>query len=87
MALLKMANLLGLTEPPEDEDTKRLLKQMGYDQTQFLIVRHSEKDNPHVHVILNMVDNKGNRLKDFQEKNGLEADGIVGKLTKAVLKA
>ena len=25
MALLKMANLLGLTEPPADEDTKRLL--------------------------------------------------------------
>lgn len=62
-----------ITDEAMVEDTKRLLKQMGYDQTQFLIVRHSEKDNPHVHVILNMVDNEGNRLKDFQEKKrGIE---------------
>lgn len=50
------------------EDAKRLLKKMKYDLTQFLIVRHSEKDNPHVHIILNMVDNEGVRLNDFQEK-------------------
>lgn len=62
-----------ITDKAMVEDTKRLLKEMKYDQTQFLIVRHSEKDNPHVHVILNMVDNEGNRLKDFQEKKrGIE---------------
>lgn len=49
-------------------DAVRLLKELKYDQTQYLIVRHSEKDNPHIHIILNMVDNNGNRLKDFQEK-------------------
>ena len=55
------------------EDTMRLLKEMKYDNTQFIIVRHSEKDNPHVHVILNMVDNEGARLNDFQEKKrGIE---------------
>ena len=62
-----------ITDKAMIEDAKRLLRQMKYDQTQFLIVRHSEKDNPHVHVILNMVDNEGNRLKDFQEKKrGIE---------------
>lgn len=62
-----------ITDKAMVEDTKRLLKGMGYDQTQFLIIRHSEKDNPHVHVIINMVDNEGNRLKDFQEKKrGIE---------------
>lgn len=62
-----------ITDKAMVEDTMRLLKKLGYDQTQILIVRHSEKDNPHVHVILNMVDNEGNRLKDFQEKKrGIE---------------
>ena len=57
-----------ITDEAMVEDAKRLLKEMHYDKTQFLIVRHSEKSNPHVHVTLNMVDNEGNRLKDFQEK-------------------
>ena len=57
-----------ITDKAMVEDTERFLKGMKYDHTQFLIIRHSEKDNPHVHVILNMVDNEGNRLKDFQEK-------------------
>lgn len=57
-----------ITDMAMISDTIFLLKEMKYDQTQFLIVRHSEKGNPHVHVILNMVDNEGNRLKDFQEK-------------------
>lgn len=57
-----------ITDRAMIEDAQRLLKEMKYDKTQVLIVRHSEKDNPHVHVILNMVDNEGVRLKDFQEK-------------------
>lgn len=57
-----------ITDEAMVEDTKRLLKELKYDRTQFLIVRHSEKNNQHVHVILNMVDNDGNRLKDFQDK-------------------
>ena len=62
-----------VTDKAMVQDTKRFLKGMGYYQTQFLIVRHSEKDNPHVHVILNMVDNEGNRLNDFKEKKrGIE---------------
>lgn len=57
-----------ITDKAMVEDAKRLLNEMKYDNTQFLIVRHSEKDNPHVHVIVNMVDNDGKRLNDFQEK-------------------
>ena len=65
---LRQQRVNAITDKAMVDDTIRLLEKMGYDQTQFLIVRHSEKDNPHVHVILNMVDNEGNRLKDFQEK-------------------
>lgn len=48
-------------------DWKAVLKDLGYDNTQFVIVRHSEKSNPHSHCVLNMVDNDGRRLKDHGE--------------------
>ena len=48
-------------------DWKAVLKDLGYENTQFLIVRHSEKSNPHSHCVLNMVDNDGRRLKDHGE--------------------
>ena len=48
-------------------DWKVVLKELGYENTQFLIVRHSEKSNPHSHCVLNMVDNDGKRIKDHRE--------------------
>ncbi len=57
-----------ITDEAMVSDAKRLLKELHYDNTQYVIVRHSEKNNPHVHIILNMVNNEGKRLEDFQEK-------------------
>ena len=55
-------------------DWKAVLKDLGYDNTQFVIVRHSEKSNPHSHCVLNMVDNDGKRLKDHGEmRRGVKA--------------
>lgn len=48
-------------------DWKSVLTKLGYDNTQYMIVRHSEKSNPHSHCILNMVDNNGNRLNDHRD--------------------
>ena len=54
-------------------DWQTVLSKLGYDNSQYLIVRHSEKNNPHSHCILNMVDNNGNRLKDHKDiKRGVE---------------
>ena len=54
-------------------DWQTVLSRLGYENSQYLIVRHSEKNNPHSHCILNMVDNDGNRLKDHKEiKRGIE---------------
>ena len=54
-------------------DWQIVLSKLGYDNSQYLIVRHSEKNNPHSHCILNMVDNNGNRLKDHKDiKRGVE---------------
>ena len=54
-------------------DWQTILSRLGYENSQYLIVRHSEKNNPHSHCILNMVDNDGNRLKDHKDiKRGIE---------------
>ena len=54
-------------------DWQTVLSRLGYENSQYLIVRHSEKYNPHSHCILNMVDNDGNRLKDHKDiKRGIE---------------
>lgn len=54
-------------------DWQSVLRGLEYNDTQFLIVRHSEKSNPHSHCILNMVDNNGNRLNDHRDiKRGIE---------------
>ena len=54
-------------------DWQTVLSRLGYENSQYLIVRHSEKNNPHSHCILNMVDNDGNRLKDHKDiKRGIE---------------
>lgn len=65
---LGQAKVNWITDKAMLEDAYRLLKELHYAKTQYLIVRHSEKDNPHFHIVLNMVDNEGHRLNDFQEK-------------------
>ena len=55
-----------LSWPPEDAprltDTemvsaaKEYLQRMGWTHTQYFIARHLEKDNPHIHIVLNKVD-------------------------------
>lgn len=67
-----------LSWPPEDaakltdkemlEAALEYLERMGYKDTQYLITRHLEKDNPHIHIIVNLVNDKGKRINDFQER-------------------
>lgn len=41
---------------------KKWLFEMGYNNTQFLIIRHDETGTPHAHVLINQVDNEGRRI-------------------------
>lgn len=63
-----------LSWPPEDAPrlsdeemvsaAKQYMEEMGWTNTQYIIARHLEKDNPHIHIVLNKVDNEGKRLND-----------------------
>ncbi len=56
------------------------LKKMGYENTQYIIVRHHDTDHPHVHMAINRIDNDGKRITDQNEK--LRSTKVCMELTK-----
>jgi hypothetical protein len=44
------------------------MNKMGYSNTQFIIVGHYDREHPHVHLVINRVDNEGKRISDKNEK-------------------
>ena len=44
------------------------LDKMGYGDTQYLIVRHLDREHPHVHICINRIDNNGKTISDSNEK-------------------
>lgn len=44
------------------------LDKMGYANTQYIIARHHDTDHPHIHLVINRIDNDGNRISDKNEK-------------------
>jgi hypothetical protein len=43
---------------------KEYMDKVGIRNTQFVIVRHHDREHPHLHVIYNRVDNNGNAITD-----------------------
>ena len=44
------------------------MEKMGYRDTQYIIVRHHNTDHPHIHIVINRIDNNGKRISDQNEK-------------------
>lgn len=44
------------------------LWKMGYENTQYIVVRHFDTEHPHLHLIINRIDNNGTRISDKNEK-------------------
>ena len=44
------------------------MKKMGYKDTQYIIARHHDTDHPHIHMVINRIDNNGKRISDKNEK-------------------
>lgn len=53
---------------------------MGYQDTQYIIARHHDTDHPHIHIVINRIDNNGKRITDQNEK--LRNTRICMELTK-----
>lgn len=44
------------------------LRKMGINNTQYLIVRHHDREHPHIHLCINRIDNNGKLIPDKNEK-------------------
>lgn len=43
---------------------KQYMEQMGITGTQYLIVRHQDREHPHLHIVYNRVNNEGKTISD-----------------------
>lgn len=57
-----------LTNQKMVEIAGEYLQKMGYGNTQVLMVRHNDTDHPHLHMVLNRIDNDGKRISDKNER-------------------
>jgi hypothetical protein len=44
------------------------LGEMGFENTQYIVARHFDTEHPHLHLVINRIDNNGNRISDKKEK-------------------
>ena len=44
------------------------MEKMGYRDTQYIIARHHDTDHPHIHIVINRIDNNGKRITDKNER-------------------
>jgi len=44
------------------------MEKMGYRDTQYIIARHHDTDHPHIHIVINRINNNGKRISDQNEK-------------------
>lgn len=57
-----------LTEAMMVKIANEYLEKMGYADTQSLIVRHSDRQHPHLHICINRIGNDGKTITDRNEK-------------------
>src|SRR6266542_596799 len=43
---------------------KEYLEKMGITNTQYAITKHIDRNHPHLHIIANLINNKGETIKD-----------------------
>ena len=60
------------------ERAKEYLKLMGIENTQYVIVQHTDKQHPHLHIVYNRVDNNGRTISDSNNyKANIKACKII----------
>ena len=58
---------------------REYMKELSIKDTQYAIVKHSDRDHPHTHIIINRIDSNGKTIKD--NWIGLKGKKVAQKLT------
>jgi len=74
---------ISLSYSPDDETrltdkamvilAKEYMQEMGIKDTQYIIMRHHDNGNPHVHLVYNRIDNNGKVISDKNDRYRNEA--------------
>lgn len=74
---------ISLSYLPDDKDrlsdgvmvtlAKEYMENMGIKDTQYILVRHFDNDNPHLHLVYNRIDNNGKVISDKNDRYRNEA--------------
>ena len=55
------------------------MEKMGIKNTQYIIVRHFDRDHPHIHIVYNRVDNDGRTISDSNDQ--IRSSAVCKELT------
>ena len=69
-----------LTDEKMIQLAKEYMREMKITDTQYIIVRHQDREHPHVHIVFNRIDNNGKTISD---KNDMYRNEQVCKKLKA----
>ena len=68
-----------LTDEKMVQLAQEYMREMKITDTQYIIVRHQDREHPHVHIVFNRIDNNGNTISDRHER--LRSTRICKELT------
>ena len=68
-----------LTDEKMIQLAQEYMREMKITDTQYIIVRHQDREHPHVHIAFNRIDNNGNTISDRHER--LRSTRICKELT------
>ena len=57
-----------LTDEKMIQLAQEYMREMKITDTQYIIVRHQDREHPHVHIAFNRIDNNGNTISDRHER-------------------
>ena len=57
-----------LTDEKMVQLAQEYMREMKITDTQYIIVRHQDREHPHVHIVFNRIDNNGNTISDRHER-------------------
>ena len=69
-----------LTDGKMVQLAQEYMREMKITDTQYIIVRHQDREHPHVHIVFNRIDNNGKTISD---RNDMYRNELVCKKLKA----